>query len=121
VEAQLSDADLIPGFTHRRRGTSSYGGVLRESPRSLRPSWLCVHDHLTAMSATACAVHELENRKQGRQEVFYLLRCEPCQEWFDAPEVGGLARCPLCGVPMARLKVIVVERIEPVDAAPKRN
>jgi hypothetical protein len=116
----LSDADLIPGFTHRRRGTSSYGGVLRESPRSLRPSWLCVHDHLTAMSATTCAVHELENRKQGRQEVFYLLRCEPCAKWHDGGDSDGRT-CPDCDVPMAQLKVIVVERTEPVDAAPKRN
>jgi hypothetical protein len=104
----VSVSALIAGYAYRGRGTSSYSGVLRKDAKSDR-SWTCKHDHLTAMSARKCAEGELDRRKQAGQEVFTLLRCESCAKWHDGGDSDGRL-CPDCGVPMAQVKVVVVER-----------
>lgn len=99
--------DLMASYAHRQRGKASYAGVLRETPKS-RPAWTCVHDHLTATGAAACANAELDRRTQGENEVFWLRRCEPCDRWWGD---GVSAACPVCAVPMERMKVAVLERV----------
>jgi hypothetical protein len=104
----------IPGFTHLSRGTASYRGALRATPRSA-PVWTCKHDHLTAKKATECAAAEWDRREQGTREVFDLLHCIPCGSWLTGEQVnglpGGVNMCPRCGVRPDRVKVVVVERL----------
>lgn len=97
---------LLAGFTHVNRGTADYKGVLRATAKSA-PAWTCAHNHLTAEAARRCADFELESRKQGSREVFTLRRCEPCDRWH--PDGPGSA-CPVCSVPMERVKLAVLER-----------
>jgi hypothetical protein len=100
----------IPGFTHLSRGTASYRGALRATPRST-PVWTCKHDHLTATKATECAAAEWDRREQGEREVFTLLNCLPCGRWW--PDLAPAAHqvCPRCDVPVDRVKVVVTERL----------
>lgn len=104
--------DLIPGHrvvSRPRAASASYRGVLRAT-RGSHPKWACEHYHPSPVMAKACAERELERRGQGGKEVFTLLRCEPCSRWWDdVPDVGSLA-CPVCGVPMERLKLVVTQR-----------
>ena len=105
---------LIPGFTHIRRGTASYRGALRATPRST-PAWTCKHDHLDATKATACAAAEWDRRQQGEREVFDLLNCIPCGTWMTQGQVqlstSGKLMCPRCGTGPDRVKVVVAERL----------
>jgi hypothetical protein len=111
----MPDADgLVAGYAYRGRGTASYVGVLREDPRSRKkPAWSCPHDHLVATSAVLCADAELDRRVQAGRAVFWLLHCVPCERWW--PDGAG-PPCPLCGVPLERLKLAVLERGPAVDA-----
>lgn len=111
--------DLRAGYVHIRRGTAAYRGALRWKP-DIAPVWSCVHDHLTAMSAKACAETEKARRVAGRREVFTLLHCERCGEhggtaWWDDVPGGEQLSCPRCGVPLERLKLAVVGREAAVD------
>lgn len=105
---------LTPGYRvvpYPRHATAGYRGVLRVT-RGSRPKWTCTCPlpHLSPVTAQGCAERELERRGQGGKEVFTLLRCEPCSRWWDdVPDVGSLA-CPVCGVPMERLKLVVTQR-----------
>jgi hypothetical protein len=105
--------ELRAGYVYRKRGTASYAGALRTA-ESRPPVWECKHDHLAAVSAKRCAEAELDRRRQGARTVLTLLHCEDDGQWFDpaADRTGfdwrpGL--CPLCGVPMTREKVIILE------------
>jgi hypothetical protein len=97
---------LLAGFTHVNRGTADYKGVLRATPKSA-PAWTCTHNHLSAEAARRCADFELESRKQGSREVISLRWCEPCGRWW--PD-GDAPACPVCSVPMERVKLVVLER-----------
>ena len=104
--------DLIPGYMHRRRGTASYRGALRETAKG-EPVWSCDHDHLVSSSAVRCAEDEKDRRVQGAKEVMLLLRCEPCDLYFGeqgwhASDLAG--DCPYCEVPLGCVKVMVLER-----------
>jgi len=103
--------ELQAGFTHLRRGTARYAGVLRADPRA-RPSWTCPHEHYTAVMARSCAAAEAERRRQGGSEVLALLHCEPCERWWkDEPGTRhGPYACPRCSVPLERVKFAVLER-----------
>jgi hypothetical protein len=106
--------DLIAGYAHRRMGTASYRGALRET-RKGEPVWTCSHDHLVSSSAARCAEGEKDRRVQGAQEVM-LLHCKPCDLYFGekgwaASDLAG--ECPYCYVPLTCAKVIVLERSEP--------
>jgi hypothetical protein len=109
-------ADLVAGYAHRRRGVSSYVGVLKQDRKSA-PVWACTHDHLTTVKAAQCAEAELERRAQGGREVFELLHCTPCSKWWSPEEAGttppGGTECPRCGVPLEMLKLAVLERTGP--------
>jgi uncharacterized C2H2 Zn-finger protein len=113
-------SDLIPGYTLAGPGQRGYRGVLRRTPKS-RPSWTCRHDdHLAPRSAKKCAAAERERREQGKGEVFTLLHCRRCAEasasawWDDVPGEESLA-CPRCGVPLRRMKLVVVGGDPAVD------
>lgn len=97
---------LIAGYAHVRRGTAHYKGALRVTPKSV-PRWLCEHDHPTPGKARLCADLELDRREQGGREVIALRRCEPCDRWW--PDGAGAA-CPACSVPLARVKLAVLDR-----------
>ncbi len=99
---------LVAGFTHVRRGTARYRGVLRVTAKAV-PAWTCScrPDHMTPESARLCADTELERRTQGGREVISLRRCEPCDRWW--PDGPGPA-CPVCSVPSERVKLVVLER-----------
>jgi hypothetical protein len=94
---------LTAGFTQDRR---DYHGVLRRTTGT--PAWKCSHAHASTYSAVQCAAAELNRRAQGAREVFTLLRCEGCDRWKT--DGGGEAACGLCGVPLTRLKLVVLER-----------
>jgi hypothetical protein len=104
----VTEPRLLPGYAHWKRGTASYRGKLHTGPKAL-PEWLCEHDHVTTASALRCAEAELEQRRQGGRQVFSLLRCESCERWWD--DARGVTACPACSVPMARVKVLVLERV----------
>jgi rubrerythrin len=108
--------DLTPGYRFRRRGTSSYRGVLRRPAGS--EAWACPHDHMSPGKAKLCAEAELENRRQAAQSVIVLLRCEPCDRWWPA---GAAGACPVCGVPMERLKLVVAGRSPAVDGGNRQH
>jgi hypothetical protein len=97
---------LIAGFTHVKRGTSDYRGVLRATAKSA-PAWTCAHSHLTPEAARRCADFERKRRTEGEREVISLRRCEPCDRWW--PD-GDTAACPVCSVPMEKVKLVVLER-----------
>lgn len=104
--------DLIPGYVHRRRGTASYRGALREKPKG-EPVWTCSDDHLVSSSAVRCAEAEKDRRVEGAKEVMLLLHCEPCnlyfgEEGWEASDLHG--ECPYCSVPLSCVKVAVLER-----------
>lgn len=103
------DAELVAGYEHVRRGTAAYRGVLRPATGGT-PVWRCRCEpvHLNTITARRCAEKELDRRRQGGRQVFELLRCEPCGRWFAA--VPRAPACPVCGVPLQRLKVLVLER-----------
>jgi hypothetical protein len=99
---------LLAGYTRLAMGRAAYAGALRRKT-GRDPVWTCpCRPHLTAARATACAAAELEQRVQGRREVFTLLRCEGCGTWHG--DAAGRCDCPDCSVPMTRLKVAVLER-----------
>jgi hypothetical protein len=108
--------ELTAGYREvQLRAGRGFQGVLRRTPGS-KPAWTCRHDdHLSTVSARACAQAELTRRVQGRGEVFTLLHCGRCAEgggsswWDDVPDSGPLA-CPRCGVPLERMKLVVTER-----------
>jgi hypothetical protein len=109
--------DLKPGYIEvQLRAGRGFQGVLRRTPGS-KPAWTCRHDsHLAPGRARACAEAELERQLQGKGEVFALLHCGPCSRWWDdVADLGPLA-CPVCGVPMERLKLVVAGRGPAVDA-----
>lgn len=99
---------LIAGFTHVQRGTAAYRGALRVTPSAV-PAWTCpcAPVHLTAEKARMCADAELARREQGGREVFTLLYCRPCDRWWPA---GSAEACPVCTVPLERVKLAVLER-----------
>lgn len=102
--------DLIPGYAFARRGTYAYLGALRRTPGSV-PVWTCSGSHalhVSTLGALACARAELDRRTQGGREVFWLRRCEPCNRWWGD---GASDACPVCAVPMERVKVAVLERV----------
>jgi hypothetical protein len=110
--------DLTAGYKLAGPRKSSYRGVLRLGRKQV---WACRHDdHLAPRSAKACGEAELEKRTQGQGQVFTLLHCRPCAEaggscwWDDVPDVEELA-CPRCGVPLRRLKLVVVRSGPAVD------
>jgi hypothetical protein len=98
---------LLPGFTRIRPGAAHYKGALRVTPKAV-PDWTCAHDHFSPAVARMCAEAELERREQGGRQVFFLLRCEPCDRWWT----NGVspAGCPVCSVPLERVKLAVLER-----------
>jgi hypothetical protein len=108
--------DLRAGYRYLRRGSARYGGVLRKGEDGgLR--WQCPHDHISATQAAQCAETELERRRQGAREVAYLLHCAPCGIWQDPAAAAGddltalaRGRCPRCGVPVTRERVIILDR-----------
>lgn len=115
-------ADLVPGYQVARAGAgAAYQGVLRPGPKG-RPAWVCRCRpvHLVPGKARACAEAELEKREQGKGQVFTLLHCERCAggngpSWHDdVPGEDELA-CPRCGVPLRRLKLVVVGSGPAVD------
>jgi hypothetical protein len=97
---------LVASYMRLRAGTASFRGVLRATPDSA-PRWTCPDDHLSTASARRCAEAELERRNQGGREVFTLRRCGPCDAWY--PDGPG-SPCPVCSVPMERVKLVVLER-----------
>lgn len=99
--------ELYAGYTGiRDKATAGYAGALRRNPRS-SPVWTCRHTHKSPVTAHTCAEAELERRVQGEREVIVLRRCEPCDRWW--PDGDG-AGCPVCSVPMERVKLVVLER-----------
>jgi len=112
----MTVADLIAGYASMP-GAGGWHGVLRPGPRS-RPVWVCAHVHATPVTAKPCAEAELERRAQGARAVLTLLHCEPCAEdgrssWWN--DVAGPVACPRCGVPLLRLKLVVVGSAPAVD------
>lgn len=116
--------DLAPGYKvipYPRHATAAYRGVLRRTPGS-KPAWTCPcpSPHLSPVTARGCAERELERRGQGGKEVFTLLHCARCAEgggsswWDDVPDVAELS-CPRCGVPLRRMKLVVVNSGSAVD------
>jgi hypothetical protein len=109
--------ELHAGYRHLRRGTAAYAGVLRRGSAD-RPEWSCRHSHVTSPQALHCAEGELERRSEGRREVFELLWCEPCGQWWTVEQAevrGGTGRrpvggCPRCDAPLERAKLLVLER-----------
>jgi len=106
---------LVPGFTHVRRGTASYRGVLRATPRSA-PSWTCKcpEPHFTAQKAAECAAAEWDRRLQGEREVLSFLNCRVCLTWSQVQDMdyrGLILACGTCGVPQDRVKAVVAERL----------
>ena len=102
---------LIAGFAHVQRGSAHYKGALRVTAKS-PPRWYCEHDHLTPEAARRCADFELERREQGGRDVIELRRCTPCDRWW--PDGPGTA-CPVCAVPVERVKLVVLERVRALD------
>ena len=104
---------LIAGFAHVQRGTAHYRGVLRVTAKSA-PRWYCpcVPDHPTPETARKCADAELWRREQGGREVIVLRRCGPCDRWW--PDGPGAA-CPVCAVPVERVKLVGLERARALD------
>ena len=109
MASTASDVVLLAGYTIEKHGTGGYRGALRLRPGG-PPVWTCrcKRPHQAVPSAQAHARAELERRRRAGDEVFELLRCDPCGSWYQA----GLATatCPRCAVPLARLKVLVLER-----------
>jgi hypothetical protein len=106
-------AGLIAGYTGAYEGALLLGwyGALRRTPKS-KPVWTCAvlrHEHASATSARRCAEAELERRRQGQGAVITLLRCKPCDRWLPAVDVVPPG-CPVCGVPLERVKLVVAER-----------
>lgn len=99
---------LRAGYAQPMRGRAQYSGVLRRTP-SLT-SWTCVHDHVTAHSAKRCAEAELTRRLEGAREVFTLLWCGPCRQWWTPDQAGPPGRCLRCDVPAESVKLVVLER-----------
>jgi hypothetical protein len=110
---------LIAGFTHVQRGRAAYRGVLRVTQKSA-PAWTCrcPQPHLTAEAARSCADAELYAREQGGREVISLRRCEPCDRWW--PD-GPASACPVCSVPMERVKLVVLERTRVLDQGNRKH
>lgn len=99
-------AGLVAGYTRdTAAGRLSYHGALRRDRKSA-PLWACLHDHLVVTSAQRCAEAELERREQGQGQVFSLLTCAPCGRWWADARVSA---CPLCSVPLQRVKLAVLE------------
>jgi len=126
----MAGTDLIAGYKvieYPRHATAAYRGVLRRTPGS-RPSWSCScpSPHLSPVTARGCAERELERRGQGSREVFTLLHCKRCAEgggsswWDDVPGEEGL-KCPRCGVPLERLKLVVVGSAPAVDGGNRKH
>lgn len=101
-----TEQPLVAGFVHLRRGAAYYKGALRTAP-GRPPVWTCEHTHYSPTPAKLCAEGELYRRGQAGREVFELLHCTPCWSWYGN-EPGRL--CPRCGVPLERLKLLVLER-----------
>lgn len=122
--------ELTPGYkvvSYPRHATAAYRGVLRRTPGS-KPSWSCTcpSPHLSPVTARKCAVSELERRGQGGREVFTLLHCERCREggassWWDDVPGGEELACPRCGVPLRRLKLVVVGSVPAVDGGNRKH
>lgn len=104
--------ELTAGYAHRRKGVSSYMGILKAGRKTM-PAWTCPHDHITTVKAKACAEAELERRRQGASEVFTLLHCKPCRKWWEDIDVDAV--CPRCDVPLERVKLAVVSRRSALD------
>jgi hypothetical protein len=100
--------ELQPGFSHVQKGVAAYVGVLRPGPAS-PAAWSCRHSHLTPAQAKWCATAELARRTQGARDVFTLLWCEPCGQWWT-PAQAEEGACPRCGVPPEAVKLVVLER-----------
>lgn len=112
-------ADLVAGYVGIKGAAGGWHGALRPGPRA-RPTWTCAHVHASPVTARPCAEAELERRVQGRKEVFRLLRCKPCSEagascWWDDVDGDEVPPCPRCGVPLRRLKLMVVGSPGAVD------
>lgn len=103
----MTDQQLVAGFVHVRRGAAYYKGALRAAP-GRPPVWTCEHTHYSPTVAKLCAQGELDRHVQAGREVFELLHCVPCGAWHAGD--GETHACPDCGVPLQRLKVLVLER-----------
>lgn len=104
--------ELLPGYAHRHKGTSSYRGALRVTRRD-PPVWTCTHDHFSPPVARRCAEAEKDRRVQAAKEVLQLLHCMPCDLYFgeNGREASDrLGECPYCDVPLGVVKVMVLER-----------
>jgi hypothetical protein len=101
-------AGLVASYRYVNRGVGHWEGVLRRQA-GRRPVWTCPHKHLAPSRAVACAEAELERRREGQGVVITLLRCEPCDRWLPAVDVVPPG-CPVCGVPLERVKLVVAER-----------
>jgi hypothetical protein len=121
--------DLTAGYAHAKgKGVSAFWGVLRDGSREV---WKCSakpghRPHIIARQAEHCAGAELERRAQGAQEVLEALHCAPCGVFTDLAllarqddAAGRVApflargRCPACTGPAVRVRLAVLERVEP--------
>lgn len=112
--------ELTAGFMFENRNLGTARGVLRDGSKVI---WTCSHrPHPVPIMAGQCAEAELERRRQGAQEVLWLLHCVPCSVFWDlAPGAAGQGenfiwlargRCPQCNVPGQRVRVAILERQE---------
>jgi hypothetical protein len=107
------------GYRHLQRGKASYAGVIRDGGKT-KLVWMCDHSHATSVQAAGCAQRELERRVQGEREVFVLLWCKPCAQWWTLAQAGRpvspsrphqrSAPCPRCDFPLESVKLVVLER-----------